>query len=113
MNSLASIFLFVFFQQLLAEEETVTDKVKMTIAVNSYSIGDLIIDLYGLTNQKAVNNFKKLCTGELGLSKKTGVKLSYAGSKFHKILPGYIIIGGDFTKGDGTGGQSIYGQPFA
>ncbi len=60
---------------------------------------------------KTVENFKKLCTGEAGRGR-SGKQLTFAGSKFHRIIPGFMLQGGDFTKGNGTGGESIYGETF-
>jgi cyclophilin family peptidyl-prolyl cis-trans isomerase len=86
-------------------------KVFFDIAIDQRPIGRITMELRGDVVPKTAENFRALCTGEKGVGK-LGKPLHYKASKFHRIIPQFMLQGGDFTSGDGTGGESIYGEFF-
>ena len=86
-------------------------RVYFDIDIGGELAGRVSISLFADVVPRTVENFRCLCTGERGRSN-AGTLLHFKGSRFHRIIPGFMCQGGDFTAGDGTGGESIYGRTF-
>merc|ERR1712126_158793 len=88
-----------------AKGPLVTHTVSFKMSIGGEEAGTIKIGLFGKTVPKTVENFFQLA--------QKPEKEGFKGSKFHRVIPSFMLQGGDFTRGDGTGGRSIYGEKFA
>ena len=84
----------------------------MDITIGGADAGRMTFELYADAVPKTAENFRALCTGEKGTGR-SGKPLHFKGSSFHRVIPNFMCQGGDFTRGNGTGGEAIYGDKFA
>lgn len=94
--------------EILEPQGVVTERVYLDVIINGGNPERVVIGLYGQECPRTTNNFASLCDGFQSKSK----HLHYLKSKFHRIIPNFMIQGGDYTHFDGTGGESIYGGGF-
>ena len=87
-------------------------KVYFDMTIGGTEAGRITMELRADVAPKTAENFRALCTGEKGTGK-SGKALHFKGSAFHRVIPDFMCQGGDFTAGNGTGGESIYGTKFA
>eukprot|EP00270_Netrium_digitus_P005688 TRINITY_DN175_c0_g1_i3.p1 TRINITY_DN175_c0_g1~~TRINITY_DN175_c0_g1_i3.p1 ORF type:complete len:173 (-),score=28.20 TRINITY_DN175_c0_g1_i3:224-742(-) len=87
-------------------------RVFFDITIGGNPAGRIVMELFADVVPKTAENFRALCTGEKGVGR-SGKPLHFKGSAFHRVIPDFMCQGGDFTRGNGTGGESIYGEKFA
>nr|7AOI_BQ Chain BQ, Peptidyl-prolyl cis-trans isomerase [Trypanosoma brucei] len=91
------------------ERDEVNPVVFMDVTVEGDALGRVSVELFHDIVPKTTENFRSLCTGERGYSQ---CPLFYKGIPFHRVIPGFIVQGGDILLKDGRGNVSVFGFPF-
>ena len=91
--------------------ESKNPRVYFDVTIGGEPAGRIVFELFADVVPKTAENFRALCTGEKGVGN-AGLPLHYKGCNFHRVIPDFMLQGGDFTEGNGTGGESIYGEEF-
>jgi len=91
------------------KEKKMLPRVFFDIKIGDKKAGRIVMELRSDVVPKTAENFRALCTNEKGTAEKV---FGFKGSAFHRVIPGFMCQGGDFTRGNGTGGKSIYGEKF-
>ncbi|KAI0776986.1 cyclophilin [Trametes elegans] len=94
-----------FLRRFATSASASSTPIRFDVAIESKPVGRITFKLYDDVVPKTAKNFRELATGQHGFG--------YAGSGFHRIIPSFMLQGGDFTRHNGTGGKSIYGEKFA
>lgn len=79
------------------------------ITIGGEPVGRIAMELFADICPRTAENFRQLCTGEFRMHQ---VPIGYKNCSFHRVIKDFVVQGGDFIKGDGTGSLSIFGEKF-
>ncbi|KAK3218395.1 hypothetical protein Dsin_012365 [Dipteronia sinensis] len=99
------------FYYLLPDTLMTNPRVFFDLSISGHPAGRIVMELFTDSTLIMAESFQALCTEEKGI-RTVGKPLHYKRSTFHRVIPGYMVHGGDNTHGNGTGGESIYGPSF-